>query len=43
MIMTLGFQIDELEENPYDGLGRVGFLMYVLRTSLGDFEVDTFK
>ena len=43
MIMTLGFEIDGLEEDPYDGLGRVGFLMYVLRTSLGDFEVDTFK
>ena len=43
MVMTLGFNLGELENDPYNGLWDFGYLMYVLRTSLADFEVDTFQ
>ena len=43
MVMTLGLNLSELENDPYDGLWDFGYLMYVLRTSLADFEVDTFQ
>ena len=43
MVMTLGFDLNELENDPYKGLWDFGYLMYVLRTSLADFEVDTFQ
>ena len=43
MVMTLGFDLNELENDPYKGLLDFGYLMYVLRTSLADFEVDTFQ
>ena len=43
MVMTLGLNLSELENDPYNGLWDFGYLMYVLRTSLADFEVDTFQ
>ena len=43
MIMTLGFDLGALEDDPYQGIYQFGYIMYILRTSIGDFEVDTFS
>ena len=37
MIMTLGFDLEDLEGDPYQGIYQFGYIMYILRTSIGDF------
>lgn len=45
VVVALDMQRDNLEEDgdPYAGLGGIGYFMFVLRTSFGDFSVDPFK
>ena len=45
VVVALDMQRENLEEDgdPYAGLGGIGYFMFVLRTSFGDFSVDPFK
>lgn len=41
---TLGLSFESLgDDNPYKGIGKVGYIFYLFRTSTGDFDVDQFK
>ena len=39
---TLNVDLDQVEEMPYEGLGFAGYVIFIFRTSLGDFDVDPF-
>lgn len=43
VIMTLGFDQTELQNDPYQGVYSIGYSLFMLRTSIGDFEVDPFS
>ena len=43
IMVTLNVDLSDLEGNPYEELQFLGYILFIFRTSLGDFEVDPFK
>ena len=41
--MTLGFSLTDIQDDPYSGVQQLGYSLFMLRTSIGDFEVDPFS
>ena len=37
IMVTLSVTLTDLEEDPYVGLGFLGYILFIFRTSLGDF------
>ena len=43
IMMTLQLDLGDGERNPYEGIGHVGYIIFIIRTSLGDFDVENFQ
>ena len=43
VMMTLQLQLNDDDRNPYEGIGFGGYVLFIFRTSLGDFEISNFQ